>query len=96
MVAADRVVACRIVVHGRVQGVFFRAATRRTAQHHGVSGWVRNRPEGTVEAWLEGSPDAVEAVEAWIATGGPPSAVVDHLEVQRRTPQGLGGFEVRR
>lgn len=97
MVAAqERIVARRIVVHGRVQGVFFRAATRRIAQHHGISGWVRNRPEGTVEAWLEGPPDAVEAVEAWITTGGPPSAVVDHLEVERRTPQGLGGFEVRR
>lgn len=91
-----QVIARHVVVRGRVQGVFFRAATRRTAQHHGVAGWVRNLPDGSVEAWLEGDPDAVEAVEAWMATGGPPSAVVDEIDVTRRSTQGLSDFVVRR
>ena len=92
----DRTEARYVVVHGRVQGVFFRSATRRTAQHHGIAGWVRNLPNGSVEAWLEGAPDAVEAVEAWMTTGGPPSAVVEDVEVEHRTTRGYVDFEVRR
>lgn len=91
-----RVQARHVVVHGRVQGVFFRQSTRRTAERHGLAGWVRNRPDGSVEAWLEGDPDAVEAVEAWITTGGPPSAVVTDVTVARVTPRGLHDFEIRR
>jgi acylphosphatase len=89
-------VARRIVVAGRVQGVFFRTSTRQQAQRHGVAGWVVNRPDGSVEAWLEGPGDAVEAVEAWILTGGPPAAEVRHYDLTVETPQGLTGFEVRR
>ena len=89
-------VARHVVVRGRVQGVFFRSATRRTAQHHGIAGWVRNLPDGSVEAWLEGAPDAIEAVEAWIATGGPPAAAVDDVDVERRATRGYVDFEVRR
>jgi acylphosphatase len=54
----------RVIVHGRVQGVFFRDTTRRMAQSRGVSGWVRNNPDGTVEAAFEGEPEAVEAMTA--------------------------------
>jgi acylphosphatase len=90
------VVARRLVVHGRVQGVYFRAATRATAHRAGVVGWVANRADGTVEAWLEGPPDAVEQVEAWIVTGGPPSAVVTDVDLTVETPAGHAGFVVRR
>jgi acylphosphatase len=95
-VTSQERVARRIVVAGRVQGVFFRTATRQQAQRHGVAGWVANRPDGTVETWLEGPPDAVEAVEAWILTGGPPAAEVRHYDLTVETPQGHTGFEVRR
>ena len=59
----------RVVVHGHVQGVFFRDSVRRTARERGVAGWVRNRRDGTVEAVFEGEPDAVEAIVA--SAGGP-------------------------
>ena len=88
--------AHHLVVHGRVQGVNFRSATRQTARRHGVTGWVRNRADGAVEAWLEGTPDAVESVRAWIETGGPPAGEVDHVEVDRMEPEGFEAFEVRR
>jgi acylphosphatase len=95
-VSRESLVARRIVVAGRVQGVFFRTSTRQQAQRHGVAGWVANRPDGAVEAWLEGPADAVEAVEAWILTGGPPAAEVVHYDLAVEVPQGLTGFEVRR
>lgn len=91
---ADRI-ARRVVVHGQVQGVFFRASTRREADHRGVVGWVANRPDGAVEAWLEGPADAVGAVESWMAAGGPPRASVDRCEVETVAPSGLTRFEVR-
>jgi acylphosphatase len=92
--ASDRV-ARRLVVHGRVQGVFFRDSTRREAGKHGVAGWVANRSDGAVEAWLEGPAGAVAAVEAWIAAGGPPWATVDRCEAEVVAPAGLSRFEVR-
>jgi acylphosphatase len=88
--------AHHLVIHGRVQGVNFRSATRQTARRHDVAGWVRNREEGAVEAWLEGDPDGLESVEAWIEAGGPPSGSVDRVEVDQVAPEGLEGFEVRR
>ena len=87
-------VARRVVVHGNVQGVFFRDTTRRRAQSRGVSGWVRNRPDGTVEALFEGEPDAVESLVEF-SREGPRSAEVSDLEVLEEEPQGLSGFEVR-
>ena len=56
-------IARRVVVHGRVQGVFFRETARRRARRAGVAGWVRNNEDGSVEAWFEGEPDDVEDVE---------------------------------
>jgi acylphosphatase len=85
-----------LVVSGRVQGVFFRAATRHTAQRHGVCGWARNRDDGAVEIWLEGDPDAVEAVEAWVHAGGPPAAQVVDVDVETVEPIGADTFEVLR
>jgi acylphosphatase len=77
-----------------VQGVFFRDATRRTASALGVAGWVRNLPDGRVEAVFEGDAMAVESAIVW-ARRGPESALVTSLEVAEETPEGLIGFEVR-
>jgi acylphosphatase len=84
----------RIVVEGQVQGVFFRSTCRREAQSRGVTGWVRNRPDGTVEAVLEGEPDAVDGVIAW-AHQGPPAAWVSRVEVTEEDPVGERSFQVR-
>lgn len=90
---ADRV-ARRVVVHGQVQGVFFRDSTRREAERLGVAGWVTNRDDGTVEALFEGGADAVERLVAW-CRDGPPHATVERVDVQDAAPEGLGGFAVR-
>lgn len=83
----------RIVVHGRVQGVFFRDACRREAERLGVAGWVRNADDGTVQAVFEGGPDAVAALIAWARTGSD-RAQVDRLETSEEEPEGLKGFRV--
>ena len=87
-------VRLRIVAHGHVQGVFFRDSTRRTAARHGVAGWVRNRPDGTVEAVFEGDEEAVAAAVEF-CRAGPRSAVVKRLEAHDEPPEGLVGFTVR-
>jgi acylphosphatase len=84
----------RVVVHGHVQGVFFRDSTRREAQRHGVAGWVSNRPDGTVEAVFEGSSEAVSAMVAFCREG-PRGASVSGVDVSDEEPEGLAGFEVR-
>lgn len=70
----------RVIVRGQVQGVFFRDTCRREAHHHRVRGWVRNRPDGSVEAVFDGSPDGVRAMVDWVRVG-PPTARVDAVEV---------------
>ena len=90
---ADRV-ARRVVVHGQVQGVFFRDSTRREAERLGVAGWVTNRDDGTVEALLEGEAGAVERLVAWCREG-PRHASVERVDVQDATPEGVSGFAVR-
>ena len=87
-------VAQRVIVRGRVQGVFFRDQTQRQATVRGVGGWVRNRPDGSVEAHVEGSPEAVAALVRW-AREGPRHADVDELRVSEVEPQGCEGFEIR-
>lgn len=82
-------------VRGRVQGVFFRASAERQAERHGVAGWARNDSDGSLEVWLEGGRDQVEAVERWIRGGGPPAARVEGVEVLEAEPEGLSGFRVR-
>ena len=89
-------VARRLVVTGRVQGVFFRASTRDRARDAGVAGWVRNRPDGSVEAHLQGPSDAVEAVEGWVRDGGPRDAVVDHVEAEDVAPEDHDRFRIER
>jgi acylphosphatase len=84
----------RVEVTGRVQGVFFREGTRRRAARHGVSGWVRNRPDGSVEAVFEGAPVGVSAMVEWVRTG-PRHATVTDVAVRDEPAEGLDGFEVR-
>lgn len=84
----------RLVIHGRVQGVFFRDSLRRLAEQHGVAGWARNTWEGTVEAVLEGEPEAVEPLIEF-AREGPESARVEHVEISEEEPEGLFGFQIR-
>jgi acylphosphatase len=88
------VVRRRAVVHGRVQGVFFRDSTRQRARAHGIAGWVRNRADGTVEAVIEGEPEAVQRLLRFLETG-PPHAHVDRVEVSNEEPEGLTGFAIR-
>jgi acylphosphatase len=90
---ADRV-RKRVVVRGRVQGVFFRDSTRERARAHGVAGWVHNRSDGAVEAVLEGPPEAVARVVRFLETG-PSHARVEDVEVSAEEPEGLTRFEVR-
>jgi acylphosphatase len=88
------VIRTRVTVRGHVQGVFFRETTRRRAQARGVAGWVANKPDGSVEAVLEGERDAVEAIVDFIREG-PRGARVDWVDVERQEPEGLSGFEIR-
>jgi acylphosphatase len=85
------VIRMRVVVHGHVQGVFFRDSVRRRAVAAGVSGWVRNNRDGSVEAVFEGEEDAVERLVAF-AREGPRGAQVAHLDVFGESPEGLKGF----
>ncbi len=71
----------RVVIYGKVQGVFFRAETQKAARRYGVSGWVRNRTDGTVEALMEGLREDVEALIAWCNAGSPMS-YVDRVDVE--------------
>jgi len=82
-----------VTVSGHVQGVFFRETTRRMAEAHAVSGWVRNTAEGTVEAAFEGAPDAVETVIEFCRTG-PEGAKVAAVEVRERQLEHAQGFRV--
>ena len=84
----------RVVVHGQVQGVFFRDTARRQAQAAGIAGWVTNRPDGAVEAVFEGEPAAVEELVAFCRRG-PSRAVVQSVDVTEEEPEGLSGFDVR-
>ncbi len=86
-------IARRVTVHGNVQGVFFRDSTRTAARERGVAGWVRNTSEGTVEAHVEGEPDAVEALVAFMRDG-PPDASVRRVDVEEAEVEGAQGFDV--
>jgi acylphosphatase len=89
-----RVIRRRVVVHGHVQGVFFRDSTRRLAHRHGVAGWVSNRRDGAVEAVFEGEDEAVERLVAF-AREGPRGAQVERVDVTDEEPVGESGFSVR-
>ncbi len=84
----------RVVVHGRVQGVFFRDSTRQRAQAAGIAGWVANRSDGTVEAVLEGDAESIERLVGFMRDG-PRGADVERVDVSEEEPEGLAGFDVR-
>ena len=83
-----------MVVHGQVQGVFYRDSCRHEARRLGVTGFVRNVDDGTVEAVFEGSPDSVSTLLDWAQTG-PMRAQVSRIDVTEEEPEGLTDFDVR-
>jgi acylphosphatase len=85
----------RVIVRGRVQGVAFRYHTAEQARRAGVSGWVRNRADGSVEAAFEGEPSSVEALLAFVRAG-PRFARVDGIEQFEEPPAGEAAFQIRR
>ncbi len=86
----------RVVVSGRVQGVYFRASTRDVAVRWGVRGFVRNLPDGRVESVLQGDRGAVEKVVAFMREG-PPGAYVEEADIEwRAVCEACDGFHVRR
>ena len=84
----------RVIVHGRVQGVFFRDSVRRRAERAGVRGWVANRPDGTVEAAFEGRDEDVAVLVDYCGRG-PERAEVMRVEVFEEEPEGDEGFRIR-
>jgi acylphosphatase len=88
------VIRYRVVIFGQVQGVFFRDTCRRMALERGVGGWVRNLPDGRVEAVFEGPAEDVQRLVDW-ARHGPRLAVVAGVTVQAEPPEGLATFVVR-
>lgn len=83
-----------VIVSGDVQGVGYRYTMRIEADDAGVSGWVRNRRDGTVEAEVEGTDEQVDRILAWMAEG-PPGSRVEDARVRDAAPTGADGFEVR-
>jgi acylphosphatase len=88
------VIRRRLIVHGRVQGVGYRWAIARAAESRGVAGWAKNRADGTVEAVLEGEPEAVESVLR-LAREGPRGAQVERIDLAEEEPEALRGFATR-
>jgi acylphosphatase len=88
------VIRRRIVVNGYVQGVFFRDSVRRVAVRSEVGGWIRNNPDGSVEAVFEGEPEAVERLVSFCRQG-PRGADVDSVDVHEEDVAGLEGFSIR-
>ena len=91
---AEAPVRRRLLLHGRVQGVFFRDSIRQRARREGVSGWARNCTDGTVEVVLEGAEPAVASVAAFCEVG-PVHASVQSVETRSQQPEGLTGFDIR-
>jgi acylphosphatase len=88
------VIRRRVVVRGRVQGVFFRDTCQREARRRGVSGWAANRSDGSVEVVLEGESAAVDEMLAW-CRHGPEQADVTGVEIDAEQPKDESGFQVR-
>lgn len=81
-------------IYGRVQGVWFRANTKEMAKKLRLKGWVRNMPDGSVEAVFEGDDESIEKAIEW-CHHGPPLARVDRVEVKYEEPKGEEGFKIR-
>lgn len=85
--------AIHIIVHGRVQGVWFRAGTKEQADELGLFGWVKNRPEGTVEIHAEGEKNQLEEFKAWCRKGTP-AADVTSLDIDEVAAQEFKSFDI--
>jgi acylphosphatase len=88
-------IAHRVVAHGRVQGVGYRDAAVQAAFEHGIAGWVRNRPDGTVEMFVQGTPEAVERFLHWCRRGPPLARVTDVVTTPAAVAPALHAFEWR-
>ena len=88
-----RVQRTHVVIYGFVQGVGFRFGVERAANSRGLSGWVRNRADGAVEAVFEGEPEDVEALVEF-CRHGPRGAEVERIEIEEESAEGLAGFRV--
>jgi len=86
-------VRAHVYISGKVQGVGYRLSTQSEAVKLGIKGWVRNVPNGSVEAIFEGGPTAIEQMIQWCHQG-PPAAVVRDVQVEYETPEGLSEFQV--
>ena len=86
--------AVHLFVRGRVQGVFYRASTQKTAQDLGLTGWVKNCDDGSVELHAEGKREKLEELIAWCRQG-PPSASVSGIDLNWVEAEGLHSFEIR-
>ena len=91
---ADDTVRRHVTIKGDVQGVFFRETTRRKATEAGVSGWIVNRSDGSVEAVFEGPPEAVDQLVEFCRTG-PTAATVESVDAVDEQPEGISGFDAR-
>jgi acylphosphatase len=78
--------ALHLMIHGRVQGVWYRATTKEVASRFGIFGWVRNSPDGSVEAHIQGEDAAVDEMLDWCRRG-PPGAYVDHIDIAEVKPK---------
>jgi acylphosphatase len=84
----------QVRISGRVQGVWYRASTKQKAEELKLTGWVKNNPDGCVEAVFEGEEGAVNAMVAWCRVGPPHAQVTDVKVAQRKALGGFTGFEV--
>lgn len=88
-------VCLHVIVNGRVQGVFFRVYTQRQAKSLGLTGWVRNRPDGSVEALVEGEKEKVDQMRQWFYQGSPGSEVTQVTATGQPVSGAYGDFEIR-
>ena len=84
-----------INVYGRVQGVFFRVSTQREAMRLGLTGFVRNQPDGSVYIEAEGEQEELDILLSWISQGGPPRGEVSEYKCEEGEVRGFAGFDIR-
>lgn len=88
-------VQANIIIHGKVQGVWYRQSTKNVAERLGLTGWVRNLPDRTVEACIVGERERVEKLISWCQQG-PPAANVTNIDVEwQDAPEQIDSFQVR-
>ncbi|PSF38149.1 acylphosphatase [Aphanothece hegewaldii CCALA 016] len=93
--AQNRLIQAHVFISGKVQGVGYRYYTSRQAQTLKLSGWVKNLPDGRVEAVFEGKSQAIDKMVKW-CYGGSPNAIVTDVAIEMKPSEGLQGFEMRR